>query len=138
MAVRRTGAVLAAVVTLFGVVAAVAESGAGAAPPIAEGAVVALGDATPLVGPAVEDLVAMASTPTGVGWWATSSEGAVHVAGDAIDAGGVPTTTRLNRPIVGMAAPPAGGGYWLVASDGGVFSFGAARFLGSTGAIRLN
>ncbi|HUP70744.1 MAG TPA: kelch repeat-containing protein [Acidimicrobiales bacterium] len=30
------------------------------------------------------------------------------------------------------------GGYWLVAGDGGVFAFGDARFLGSTGAIRLN
>ncbi|MGQ0520683.1 MAG: hypothetical protein ACT4PX_05995, partial [Actinomycetota bacterium] len=29
-------------------------------------------------------------------------------------------------------------GYWLVASDGGIFAFGDARFLGSTGAIKLN
>ena len=29
-------------------------------------------------------------------------------------------------------------GYWLTATDGGVFSFGTARFLGSTGNIRLN
>src|SRR5438552_1914125 len=29
------------------------------------------------------------------------------------------------------------GGYWLAAADGGVFSFGAARFLGSAGAIPL-
>ena len=32
--------------------------------------------------------------------------------------------------------PPAG--YWQVASDGGVFTFGAAHFYGSTGAMRLN
>jgi len=38
---------------------------------------------------------------------------------------------------MGMAATPDGGGYWLVASDGGVFSFGDARFHGSTGAISL-
>jgi cell wall-associated NlpC family hydrolase len=31
-----------------------------------------------------------------------------------------------------MAATPSGGGYWLVASDGGVFSFGDARFGGTT------
>jgi hypothetical protein len=43
----------------------------------------------------------------------------------------------LNQPVVGMAAAP-NGGYWLVASDGGVFSFGGARFYGSTGNIRLN
>ena len=37
-----------------------------------------------------------------------------------------------------MAATPDGQGYWLVASDGGIFSFGDARFFGSTGAIALN
>jgi len=36
-----------------------------------------------------------------------------------------------------MAATPSGKGYWLVASDGGIFSFGDAKFYGSTGAIRL-
>jgi cell wall-associated NlpC family hydrolase len=29
-------------------------------------------------------------------------------------------------------------GYWMVASDGGIFSYGNARFFGSTGAITLN
>jgi hypothetical protein len=37
-----------------------------------------------------------------------------------------------------MAPTPSGTGYWLVASDGGIFSFGDARFFGSTGAIKLN
>ena len=45
---------------------------------------------------------------------------------------------RLNQPIVAMAATPTGDGYWLVESDGGIFSFGDARFFGSTGALRLN
>jgi hypothetical protein len=138
MAVRRIGAVLAAVVALLGVVVAVDQADAAAAPAVAEGTVVGLGDAPPIGGPVVEDLVGLASTPTGAGWWATSSDGVVAVAGDAVAAGGVPATTRLNRPVVGIAALPTGGGYWLVASDGGVFSFGAARFLGSTGAMRLN
>src|SRR5581483_7446831 len=40
-------------------------------------------------------------------------------------------------PIVGMAATPDGLGYWLVASDGGIFSFGTARFFGSTGGTTL-
>src|SRR5581483_1211764 len=44
----------------------------------------------------------------------------------------------LPRPIVGMAASPTGGGYWLVASDGGVFTFGDARYHGSTGGRHLN
>ena len=46
--------------------------------------------------------------------------------------------TRLAQPIVGMAAARSGNGYWLVARDGGIFTFGDARFYGSTGGIRLN
>src|ERR1051325_6510146 len=34
------------------------------------------------------------------------------------------------------AAPPSG--CWMVASDGGIFSFGDAKFYGSTGNIKLN
>ena len=41
-------------------------------------------------------------------------------------------------PVVGMATTPLDGGYWLVAHDGGVFSFGDARFFGSTGGLQLN
>ena len=37
-----------------------------------------------------------------------------------------------------MAATPTGHGYWLVATDGGIFSYGDAKFYGSTGGIRLN
>src|SRR4051794_8474928 len=117
MAVRRIVAVITAGGALLGGLLAGDESGGTPAPALPEGAVVAVGDAPPIVGPDVEDLVAMASSPTGAGWWATSSEGVVRTAGDAIDAGGVASSTRLNRPIVGMAAPPTGGGYWLVASD---------------------
>jgi arylsulfatase A-like enzyme len=44
--------------------------------------------------------------------------------------------------VAGAATAPlgvgGGGAYWLVAADGGVFPAGAAPFLGSTGAIRLN
>jgi hypothetical protein len=39
-------------------------------------------------------------------------------------------------PDPSAPAPPQG--YWLVARDGGIFSFGSARFFGSTGNIRLN
>ena len=37
-----------------------------------------------------------------------------------------------------MRRTHTGRGYWLIASDGGVFTFGDARFFGSTGAMRLN
>ena len=35
------------------------------------------------------------------------------------------------------SAQPGTQGYWLVGSDGGIFTFGAAQFYGSTGALRL-
>src|SRR6476619_513370 len=44
----------------------------------------------------------------------------------------------LNAPLVGIAATPRGNGYWLLARDGGIFSYGGARFYGSTGAMHLN
>jgi len=34
------------------------------------------------------------------------------------------------------SAPPAG--YWMVGRDGGIFSFGASKFFGSTGNMKLN
>jgi hypothetical protein len=45
---------------------------------------------------------------------------------------------KLNKPIVGMAETPDANGYWLVASDGGIFSYGDAKFFGSTGGMTLN
>jgi N-acetylmuramoyl-L-alanine amidase len=62
------------------------------------------------------------------------SDGAVPFGSTPIGANAV---TNPNAPIVGMAATP-GGGYWLVGEDGGVFSYGDARFYGSTGALHLN
>ena len=45
---------------------------------------------------------------------------------------------HLNGPIIASVATPTGHGYYMVGSDGGVFSFGDARFHGSTGGLRLN
>ncbi|HUE07453.1 MAG TPA: N-acetylmuramoyl-L-alanine amidase [Acidimicrobiales bacterium] len=51
---------------------------------------------------------------------------------------GANAVSNPNAPVVGLAATHDGGGYWLVGSDGGIFSYGDARFFGSTGALRLN
>jgi hypothetical protein len=79
----------------------------------------------------------IASSTTGAGYWATSSNGGVLACGDAIFLGGV-ASLALNGPVVGIAATPDGEGYWLVAADGGVFAFGDAAFLGSMGGKHLN
>src|SRR5260221_178754 len=44
----------------------------------------------------------------------------------------------LDSAVVGMAAAPSGHGYILLGGDGGIFTFGDARFRGSTGGMRLN
>lgn len=41
------------------------------------------------------------------------------------------------RGVVGMTPTPDGKSYWLVQDDGRVFTFGDARFYGSTGDIHL-
>jgi hypothetical protein len=82
------------------------------------------------------DIVGMAATPCGGGYWLVASDGGVFSFGNAQFYGSA-GNFKLNAPIVGMAANPGGGGYWLVASGGGIFSFGAP-FEGSTGGIRLN
>jgi hypothetical protein len=84
-----------------------------------------------------QKVVGLAALPSGLGYWAASSNGAVSAAGDAPDLGSM-AGQSLNSPIVGIAATPDGAGFWLVAEDGGIFSFGDARFFGSMGAQRLN
>ncbi|HEY3240392.1 MAG TPA: YCF48-related protein, partial [Acidimicrobiia bacterium] len=50
--------------------------------------------------------------------------------------------TVMVRPAAGKADPGgcalSGAGYRMVASDGGIFSFGDAKFFGSTGDVKLN
>jgi hypothetical protein len=84
-----------------------------------------------------QKVVGLAALPSGLGYWAASSNGAVSAAGDAPDLGSM-AGQSLNSPIVGIAATPDGAGFWLVAEDGGIFSFGDARFFSSMGAQRLN
>lgn len=84
-----------------------------------------------------DDVIAMAPTASGDGYWLVASDGGVFTFGDAVFHGST-GDIDLDQPIVGMAATPAGGGYWMVAADGGVFSFGDAAFHGSMGAVALN
>ena len=81
-------------------------------------------------------VVAIAATPSGAGYWLAATGGAVASFGDARQRGSA-AGLRLWEPVVGMAATPSGRGYWLAAADGGVFSYGDATFRGSAGGIDL-
>jgi hypothetical protein len=48
-----------------------------------------------------------------------------------------PPPTSTPPPVTTTPTTTPGHGYWLVGSDGGIFSFGAAQFYGSTGALTL-
>jgi len=69
---------------------------------------------------------------------ATSNGNAVRAGDACLGAARVATAAPPARPVVGEAASPDGMGSWLVATDGGIFTFGDARFYGSTGALTLN
>ncbi|MCU1429527.1 MAG: repeat-containing protein [Actinomycetia bacterium] len=68
---------------------------------------------------------------------------AAHVLGDSIVVDGWPLITYRGFERVTIASTVTGtrtlssDGYWLLASDGGVFTFGDAKFYGSTGALNL-
>ena len=75
--------------------------------------------------------------PTASGYQVADAVGDVAYLGHSPGFG--PTIpSNLNAPIVGVAAAPDSLGNWLVGADGGVFSFGDARFFGSTGSLKLN
>jgi hypothetical protein len=81
--------------------------------------------------------VAIASTPSGNGYWLAHRNGGVEARGDARVYGAVAARGERAAPVVGVAATRSGRGYWLAASDGTVFAFGDARFYGSTRAMHL-
>jgi hypothetical protein len=85
----------------------------------------------------VASFVAIAATPSGVGYWVAAQDGGVFAFGDAPFFGSASGRT-LNQPIVAIAATPTGRGYWLVGRDGGVFAFGDAAFYGSADRLPLN
>jgi hypothetical protein len=58
----------------------------------------------------------------------------------SIPAPPLPPSASASPPSASPASPPppsADHGYWLVGSDGGIFTFGQAKFYGSTGSLEL-
>ncbi len=81
-------------------------------------------------------VVAMASDPTGDGYWLVNAAGQVDAHGGAVSYGGL--SGPLDAPVSHIVPTVDGRGYWLVAADGGVFAFGDAPFYGSMGGRPLN
>jgi hypothetical protein len=81
-------------------------------------------------------IVAMASTPTGKGYWLVASDGGMFAFGDARFHGST-GGRRLAGPIVAMVRSRTGRGYWLAGADGAVYAFGDARHRGSAAGAPL-
>ena len=73
----------------------------------------------------VSNIVGIAPTADGGGYWLVGSDGGVFALGDATYAGSLPGDKITVSDIVGIV-PTADGGYYLVGKDGGVFAFGDA------------
>jgi hypothetical protein len=108
------------------------------------GGVYSFGNAAPLGGinsstlQAGEKIVSLSSTPSGQGFWLFTTKGRVFGKGVGADNFGDLANVKLNGAIQSSVATPSGKGYYMVGSDGGVFTFGDAKFWGSTGDIKLN
>jgi hypothetical protein len=135
MAVRR----LAPLLVVLGLLALspITPLRAAPGPAVGEGTVVGFGASVGVSptapGPALDDLVSVASTPSGLGWWAVAGDGKTASAGDATPLG---VTPSMRAPVVSIVASPVRGA-WLASADGGVFALGGATFAGSAGALRL-
>jgi hypothetical protein len=77
-------------------------------------------------------IVALASTPSGHGYWLLGADGGIFTYGDAGFHGSAPGTGESGR-FVGMAPTSDGGGHWLANVFGGVSNYGDAANLGAIG-----
>lgn len=86
------------------------------------------------------NVVGVAATPTGQGYWLLDGVGGVFCFGDATYLGSIPGL-HLEGPVVpavDMASTPTGNGYWILDRVGGVHAFGDAGFFGSVPGLRLS
>ena len=79
------------------------------------------------------NLVDIAATPSGRGYWAAAADGGVFTFGDAPLRGLDRRPPARRRRSSASPRRRPGNGYWLVGADGGVFAFGDAGFHGSLG-----
>ena len=84
----------------------------------------------------LNDVIDLAATPSGDGYWTVTADGLVSAHG-AAEHHGDARDIDLVAPIWGISSTPSGDGYWLVALDGGTFCFGDAQPFGSMGGEHL-
>jgi hypothetical protein len=77
----------------------------------------------------VSQVIGMAVSPGGRGYWLATARGGVFTFGRAKFHGSIGTPVK--DPIVAIVATTDGGGYWLVDSAGVVFHFGDAKVAAS-------
>lgn len=75
------------------------------------------------------EVVGIAGSYTGNGYWQASAEGLITAYGDAASYGD--PLGLLAQPVSGIASHPTKFGYVMVARDGGAFCFGGCPFEGS-------
>jgi|GEM_PF-1089065 len=105
----------------------------------AEGTVLGQGSAVPMAASTPQhphNVVSMAATPDGDGYYLASSSGGVFNFGAAHWYGSL-HGRHLGTPTVAIAVTPSGGGYYLATARGNVFNFGVAHWYGSTAGHHL-
>ena len=74
----------------------------------------------------MSDVVGMAPTPTGNGYWIAEANGVVHSFGDATDFGNF--APNEFDPVTAIVTNPAAPGYRLITSLGATIPFGRRRW----------
>src|SRR2546430_5726529 len=79
---------------------------------------------------------AMASTPTGHGYWLAGGDGTVFAFGDAADLGNA--AAKTDKRVIDIASTSTGKGYYLVTANGQIFAFGDASGYGDASRANLS
>ena len=72
----------------------------------------------------VDNIIGIAATPSGNGYWLVSATGTVYAFGAAQQ---FASATHTSSPVSAIAGTPSGGGYWVVTQSGQVLAFGDAQ-----------
>ena len=85
----------------------------------------------------MNNIIGMAATPSGNGYWLVSATGTVYAFGAA--QGNLGTAKGTPSPVSAIAGTATGGGYWITTQNGAVYAFGNAKKLtpGTLPAIKV-